>query len=379
MYMPIRVALLASNMIRIDASCVKGTEIFVHSYVSHLAKRILQEKLPIQLTVFASGDSVFPESVRVVSVANRASLDDPEIGMDRYKQFELALISQAVAMQNQFDLFHVNLSNGEYALPFLKYVKKPVIITMHGGDETAYSPSLFQLYRDLPNVWFVSISENQKKRLPDLHYIQRIYHGVDLQEFPFSEAGGEPIFWAGRGIPEKGLGDAFEVIRVVKKPAMIYPILKLEHLEWLKTEILSKRTAIRESTELNMDFDLPRKELARKYGISKLFLFPVRWDEPFGLVMAESLASGTPVVAYRRGSVPEIVEDGVTGYIIPQDDYGSGMGGVSGLIRAVRQIYDLPSEAYRAMRRASRKRAEQFFSVDRMISEYIDLYRKITM
>lgn len=362
-------------MIRIDESVAKGTEVFVHGYVRRLAERIEHEKLPMTVTVFASGNSDF--SVPIVSTGELSSIEDPAIGVENQKPFELTLVSKAFQMQDQFDVYHIHLSNAEYVLPFVPFTTKPVIVTMHGGASGAYVQSLFDQYRHLPNVYFISISDSQRRQLPNVRYLRTIYHGIDLERFPFSEEGGESIMWAGRGIPDKGLDTVFDVINAVKKPAMVYPILKSEHLGWLKNEILCRRHVIREQSSLIMDFDINREELAQKYRKAKLFLFPIEWDEPFGLVMAESMASGTPVVAYSRGSVPEVISNGETGFVVSPDGPDELHTGVAGLIDAVMRIYSLPSDEYRAMRMACRKRAESLFAVDRMISEYIDVYREL--
>ncbi len=373
--MPIRIAVIATNMIRIDESVAKGTEVFVHGYVRRLAERIEHDKLPMTVTVFASGNSDF--SVPIVSTGDLSSIEDPAIGLDNHKPFEMALVSKAFQMDSQFDMYHIHLSNGEHVLPFVPFTKKPVIITMHGGASGAYIQALFDIYKDLPNVYFISISDSQRRQLPGVHYYRTIYHGIDLSRFAFSIDGGEPIMWAGRGIPDKGLDTVFDVINAVKKPAMVYPILKSEHLAWLKTEILSRRHIIREQSSLIMDFDVNREELSHKYRAAKLFLFPICWDEPFGLVMAESLASGTPVVAYNRGSVPEVISNGETGFVVSPEGPDELHTGISGLIDAVMRIYSLPSEEYQAMRVACRKRAESLFSIDHMIDQYVDVYRSL--
>jgi glycosyltransferase involved in cell wall biosynthesis len=377
-----RVAILATNMIRLEADAAKGTELFVHSYVKSLMERIRKDNLPVDVTVFASGDSDVPTTVE--SVARLPSMNDPVIGLSAHKPFELALVSKAFTMEDRFDVYHVHLSNGEYVLPFLPFVKKPVIITMHGGAPSAYVQQFFDLYKGLPNVHFVAISDNQRTRLPDLPYVATVHHGIDIAEFPFDEHGGETMMWAGRGIPDKGLDVVLSVAEATGKPTAVYPILKSEHVEWLKTDILSRRRAIRQKSALTMDFDITRTELAGHYRQSKVFLFPIMWEEPFGLVMAESMASGTPVVAYARGSAPELIEDGVTGFVVnPCDEDIRGSftvkkTGLAGLLEAIDRIYALPSDDYMRMRRACRERVEKLFPIDRMVSDYLNLYAKFS-
>jgi glycosyltransferase involved in cell wall biosynthesis len=119
------------------------------------------------------------------------------------------------------------------------------------------------------------------------------------------------------------------------------------------------------------------------YGGSRLTLFPIQWEEPFGLVMTESMATGTPVIAFARGSVPEVMKDGETGFIInPSDNDIRGnwlikKTGVEGLIEAINKIYDMPANEYLKMRKNCRKHVEQKFSMEKMVDSYEDVYKKI--
>ncbi len=375
------IALVATNMIQVSASAGKGTEIFVHSFAYALKRRIDRDHLPFSVTSFASGDSDLPDPIE--SVREKSSADDPEVGMDYHKLFELALISKAFSMDDHFDLYHVHLSNGEFVLPFAAFTKKPILITMHGGTVNAYNTAYFDLYANAKNIHFVAISDNQRDRMHNLPIIRTIHHGIEMENYPFHPDGGETIMWAGRGIPDKGLDVVMSVAEKTGIATAMYPILKSEHLEWLKKEILSRRNAVRQKAQLVMDFDVSREELAQKYQQAKLFLFPIQWEEPFGLVLAESLASGTPIVAYAKGSVPEIVEDGVTGFLVnsceedKRGNYTITSCGIEGLLEAVQRIYSMPHDRYREMRRSCRDRAEKYFSIDRMVDDYLSVYQEL--
>lgn len=371
------VAFLASNSVKISKNTKKGTEIFVYSLIKYLAR-----DKSLKITAFASGDSKLP--VKVESVNYRSSTEDKNIGMKNHKLFELFLLNKAFMMQNKFDIFHVNITCGEIVLPFASYVKKPIIVTLHGPIDEGYLKKYFAIFKELPNVYFVSISNAQRKPCPNLNYIKTIYHGIDLKrDFTFNPAGGKQIIWTGRAIPEKGLDIVLHIIQKTKKSAKIFPMIRDEYLDWLKTVIIKRRNIINQAIRIYTDFDIHRSELKYHYQTSKLFLFPLQWEEPFGLTLIESMACGTPVVAFARGSVPEIVKDGVTGFIVnPSESDIRGnfiikKTGVEGLCEAVEKIYSLPEEQYKQMRLACRTHVENNFTVERMVADYVKVYQQV--
>jgi glycosyltransferase involved in cell wall biosynthesis len=190
--------------------------------------------------------------------------------------------------------------------------------------------------------------------------------------------------WAGRGIPEKGFHEVIQIFERTKKPTRVFPIIIDSYLPYLTYHLMDRYESLYELGSIEYAVNLSRKELIPFYQHSKLFLFPLRWEEPFGLVMAESLSCGTPIVAYARGSTKEIVRDGVTGFLVnPSDqdirgDFVIKKTGIDGLQEAVERIYDLSHEDYRAMRSACRKDAEEHFARERMVKEYLELYKELT-
>ena len=376
-----KVAILASNQMKIHQAVKKGTEIFVFELVKSLAERALAKKLDLDLTVFASGDSEVP--AKVESIQFLASVEDNKVGLENHKIFELALVAKAFSKQSEYDMFHTNITNGEIILPFAQFVNKPILITLH-GTHNSFAKKFYPLFKDLRNIYYVSISDSQRKALPNLNYVRTIYHGIDLKTaFKFSIKGSDQIMWAGRTIPDKGLDVVLEVIDLVKRKSKIYPILREEQLDWFRNEILPKRNQMNHEVNISMDFNIGRTELINQYQSSKLFLFPLQWEEPFGYVMIESIACGTPIVAYARGSVAEIIEDGESGFLVNpsvKDIRGKWItkkAGVEGLCEAIERIYAMPEEEYRNLRRSCRARAEKYFNVDRMADEYLQLYTNI--
>lgn len=375
-----RVAILASNFAKIAKSTKKGTEIFVYILAKELKHHA--KKYNLDLSIFASGNSKL--TLPVISVSNKDYASEKDLDLSWIKLYEEALISKAVTLQENFDIFHFNIGQGETILPFLPFLKKPVLVTMH-GHIGKNEKDFISLFKKFSHIHFVSISGFQRKACQLFPYIKTIYHGIDTKRnFTFDPKGGNSIMWAGRAVPEKGLDVVLDVAQKTKKQAKIFPIVKDEFLEWLNTAISKKSGLIKHQIKMEIIFNLNRYQLQKHYQTSKLFLFPIKWEEAFGFVMAESLACGTPVIAYAKGSTPEIIKDGVTGYLVnssPEDirgDFIIKKTGVEGLCEAVEKIYTMSPEEYMTMRKACRMDAETRFSVDRMVKEYIQLYYQIT-
>ncbi len=372
-----RIAVLNSNFVKIGATSKKGTEIFAYILMKQLSK-----KKNLKITAFASGDSRLP--VKIESVNYYSSTEDKYIGPQHHEKFANALVSKAISMQNQFDLFHVNMGNGEIILPYARFIKIPVLVTMHGTLDEPYVKKYYSLFSNQTNIHFVSISNAQRKPYPQLNYIKTIYHGVDVKKgFNFNPVGDNYLIWTGRAVPEKGLDVALQVIKRTQKKAKIFPIIKKEYIEWLHEIIIKRRNIINQIVSIYTDFDIHRSDLNIQYQTSKLFLFPILWEEPFGLTLIEAMATGTPAVAFARGSVPEIIKDGETGFLVnPSSDDIRGnwvikKTGIEGLCEAVERIYSMPEDQYRSMRKACRNHVEKNFCVERMVDDYVEVYKQL--
>lgn len=370
-----KIAILASNYSTINRNVCRGPEIFIYTYLTHLVKKVKSDKL--QITTFASGNSVLP--TKIESVNYLSSIEDKDIGTTAsyHKILEMMLFSKAFFMQDKFDLFHANTGDEKVILPLALFVKKPILITLHSPLDLPGVKKIYKLLPPLKNVFFISISNAQRKPVPYLNYLQTIYHGLDMQEFTFNKAGGNIILWIGRGNPEKGIDMGLNVVNKLNREAEFYIAVRDKYKDWLKSLLQQK------SEKAQINFESTRDLIISKYQQAKLFLFPIQWEEPFGLVMIESMACGTPIVAFARGSVPEVIKDGETGFIVnssPDDIRGNWIvkkTGFDGLCEAVEKIYSMPDDQYRRMRHACREHVEKNFTVERMVDEYEKVYQQI--
>lgn len=376
----IRLGVINSNYVTINKNTKKGTEIFSYILIRNLARQA--KRYNLKITAFASGDSGLP--VPTVSVNYASSLKDHDIGETHHKTFELALLSKAFSMQNNFDIYHVNIGNGDSVLPFAPFVQKPIIVTMHGSFlEENYNTKYLSLFNNLSNVYFVSLSSTQRHPLPHLHYIAAIPHGIDTKRYwKFHPTGGTAMTWVGRAIKEKGINELPKIARRAKRQVDVFPLVKKESPLWIKNLVAQQKAQL---PFFHVHKPKTRYDLAEKYRKSRVLLFPILWEEPFGFVLIESMACGTPVIAYARGSVPEIVEDGKTGFIInpsqteKRGEYVIKKTGIDGFCEAIERMYAMPDAQYQAMRLACRQKVDQCFTVKMMVKRYIETYKAVLL
>ena len=248
---------------------------------------------------------------------------------------------------SRFDVYHVHTPWS--ALTTGVQCGRPVCHTLHGS----FTPEMRRLYAEVADrVWFLAISEAQRRLMPELRYAGVVYNGIDLDRYPLREDKDDFVLFLGRTAPEKGLLRAALAAREAGLP--LVAALKVasdserEHWEEVKPQLAPDTEVLGEiSHEQKVDL----------LGRARAVLFPIDWDEPFGLVMTEAMACGTPVIATRRGSVPEVVADGETGFVVSVEDY--------------------PPEAAEALERvkaidphACRRRVEERFSKEAMVAGY---------
>ena len=270
-----------------------------------------------------------------------------------YEQKMLSTLFR-MAQKNKFDIIHIHPIYR--TLPFISLVKTPVVFTIHDPfiDKVDYWKKEFlKIYQDTP-AYFISISDQQRKAVPWLNYAATIYNGVDLKKFKFNPSPKNYFLSVGRIRPEKGVHHAVNVCRKSKENLLI--IGKIEDQKYWNKKIkpyLGK----------NIKYlgTLSREKIIHYFISAKGFLFPVNWEEPFGLVMIEAMAGGTPIIAFRRGSVPEVIQDKKTGFIVKNEKE------MASVLKKIKQI----------KRNDCRSLVEKKFSEEKMVDGYEKIYYKI--
>ena len=337
-----RIAQLAPLAESVPPKLYGGTERVIAWLVDELVE------LGHDVTLFASGDSktkgklhaVWPRALRL----GRKGADP---------NAACALLIEAIAERaGEFDVIHSHID--WLPLPVLSRTGVPFLTTMHGRLDLPCLPEVIGVFADAP---FVSISADQRRPLPEANWIATIQHGLPKDLFRPSYEPGSYLAFLGRLTADKGPEDAIRIARAARMPLRIAAKIPRAETAYFKNKLEPNIDG--QTVQLVGEVDDAKKQpfLADAAGL----LFPIDWPEPFGLVMIEAMACGTPVIAYGSGSVPEVVEDGVTGFIVD---------GKEQAIRAVKELGRLD-------RRVVRARFEERFAASRMAHEYETRYRNL--
>jgi glycosyltransferase involved in cell wall biosynthesis len=334
-----RVALVASPFIPVPPKEYGGTELFI----ADLARGL--QALGVDVTVYANGESTIEVNKRWLFAESQWPLKDE--GYAQLKDIEHTTWAIKDA-SDACDIVHVNTA---LAVPCSRLSRLPFACTIHHPTERQLSAS----YQRMPEVHYVCISNDQCKR-EDLPNLSMIHHGIDLSKYQLQIDKQQYLSFIGRIAPIKGTHLAIEIAKRAEIPLKIageiQPIFRDYFEEKVRPHIDGK------SVEYVGRADLAAKN--ELLGNSMAMLFPIQWNEPFGLVMVEAMACGTPVLALRAGSVPEIVKDGVSGYVSRRID---------DLVRHARDLRISPVEI--------RRYVEEHFSKERMAREYHALYNRM--
>lgn len=301
-----------------------------------------------EVTLFASGDS--RTAARLVPGWPRAlRLSGAGQG---YVAPHLLMLEQVAARARDFDLVHFHLS--ELHLPLARRFETAHLTTLHGRLDIAELAPLYHAFRDAP---LVSISDAQRAPLPDAAWAGTVYHGLPPQSLRFHPGPGRYLAFLGRISPEKRVDRAIAIAKAVGQPLRI--AAKVDHLDrdYFERDI----RPLLDDPLVDFVGEIGDAEKSAFLGGAKALLFPIDWPEPFGLVMIEALACGVPVVAFRGGSVPEVVDHGVTGFVVDTLDEAVG---------AVQRIATLDRRRCRAVFDAR-------FSAPRMAADYVRLYERL--
>jgi glycosyltransferase involved in cell wall biosynthesis len=332
-----KIALIAPPFVSVPPKKYGGTELFI----AHLATGL--QKLGKEVVVYANGESTIDAPVRWLYREGQWPIQGQIY--DNLKDLNHTTWAVADAART-CDLIHLNNAPG---LASSRFVDLPYVYTIHHPHDDGLS----QFYSHFPRVNFVTISEFQRQRETMLRHVCTIHHGIDLAPYRLQEQRLDYLVFIGRIAPVKGTHLAIEVAKKAGMPLKIagevQPIFRQYYDQQIKPHIDGK------FIEYVGEADLKAKN--ELLGKARAMLFPIQWDEPFGLVQIEAMACGTPVLALPGGSVREIVRDGVSGYVCISVDE---------LVRRARDLDFSP--------KAVREYVESNFSVERMVRQYSELY-----
>jgi glycosyltransferase involved in cell wall biosynthesis len=335
----VRIAQVAPLAESVPPKLYGGTE----RVIAWLTEELVQ--LGQDVTLFASGDS--QTSAKLVSAWPRAL----RLGRPRSHPFaaHTALLEQVAQRVSQFDVIHAHID--WLHLPLLSLLGVPFLTTLHGRLDL---PGVSDLMRQFPEAPFVAISNSQRAAVQDAKWVGTVYHGLPVNSLRPLLKPGDYLAFLGRLSRDKGPDVAIRIARAAGMPLRIAAKLARDEQTYFKKNLAPHIDGeqIRLVGEVN---DAAKQEFL---GHAAALLFPINWPEPFGLVMIEAMACGTPIIAFPAGSVPEVVEDGVSGFIVEGEEQA---------IQAVHRLKTLD-------RREVRAQFEQRFTVRRMAQEYLKCY-----
>jgi glycosyltransferase involved in cell wall biosynthesis len=334
-----RIAQMAPLMESVPPKLYGGTERVVAWLVDELMS------LGHEVTLFASGDSntaarlhaAWPRALRLGRPRT-----DPMVA-------QAALLEAVARHAGEFDVIHAHID--WLHLPLFSRLGVPFLTTCHGRMDLPGFPDVIRRFPDAP---FVSISDNQRTPLSEARWIDTIYHGLPADLFQPSFEAGSYLAFLGRLTKEKGPEAAIRIARAVNMPLRIAAKVPRGERGYFKEQLEPQIDGEQVQLTGEVNDDAKRQFLA---GAAAL-LFPIDWPEPFGLVMIEAMACGTPVIAFRSGSVPEVIDDGITGFVVNDE---------AEAIDAIKRLPELD-------RRRVRAHFEKRFTAKRMAEEYLRHY-----
>ncbi len=314
--------------------------------VSFLTEELV--RLGHDVTLFASGDS--KTAARLVPGSKRALRLDTSV-LDPLAH-HMVLMNRVIQEADDFDILHFHTDYLHY--PFFANSGHPMITTLHGRQDL---PDLVPVYREFPDMPLISISDDQRRPISRAHWVRTVHHGLPLNLLPEGPGDGRYLAFVGRISPEKRLDRAIVIARQAGIPLKV--AAKIDRTDTVYYEDVIK-PLLGEGVEFIGEInDQQKKDFL---GRACALLFPVDWPEPFGLVMIEAMACGTPVLAFRCGSVPEVIDQGVTGLIVDSMEAAH---------TALPQVLSFDRHTVRAQ-------FEKRFSAERMARDYLAVYEAMT-
>lgn len=343
-----KIAQVAPLWTKVPPDTYGGAELMVHWLTEELVKR------GHDVTLFASGDS--NTSARLVPCCETHVIDMMSKSLAyNYGGYAAANLTECLRRSEEYDVIHCHL--GAATLPYSTLSKTPVVHTVHEGLD---SPDEHWLLHKYPEVPIAAISHSQVSTVPaaDRKSMTVIYHSCDLETYRPGDSVSNHLAFIGRMGPQKNPADAIRTAKALGMPIRLAGTPQGKSEKQYFDETI--KPLIDDESVIYLG-SVSQEEKIKLLSQAAAVLFPIQWDEHFGLVMIESMACGTPVVAIRRGSVPEVIDTGITGYYCDQPD-------------------DLPGLVKQALlldRKKVREHAELRFSTSRMADDYLDFYSRV--
>lgn len=337
-----RIAQVAPLWFAIPPKTYGGSELVVSMLTEELIKK------GHEVTLFAAGDSkttanflpIWPKGLE------KANLAAP------FAVFAL-MYKELIERQNEFDIIHDHCEY--YTVPFSKFLKPPMISTLHNPITEEKNI----LYKKFPNINYVAISHNQRKSGPGVNIVKTIYHGISIEKYDFNPNPQDYLLWLSSIVPEKGPATAIEIAKLSGEKLIISGPIFPQNSDYFEYRIKS----LIDGKQIQFIGEVDFEKKIELFKNAKAFLFPIHRQEPFGLVVIEAMACGTPVIAFKEGSMPELIEHGKTGFLVDS---------IEEAIRALKNIKKI-SRAY------CREYVQKNFPLRRMVNRYERLYQKILL
>lgn len=345
--------------------------VFIYNLANSLKKRGHEVK------VYAAADSLKGDfAIENFGIKSTFSHQCPDKKINAYRssQHELYAISAAFNEYKKGGYDLLILNSFSQTLYFTDFVQGPVACIHHTSPSQGFDLECDLDYlrqkRFYNRVKFIAISHRQKELgKVFFNYAAVIHHGVDLKKFPLKLKPNKEFLFAGRLAESKQPDVAIKIALAAGQKIDLIGNAGKNGKDKYWVEIL-KPLIEKYQKNVSLKGCIPYREMKKYYGKAKALIFPINWEEPFGLVMIEAMACGTPVIAFKMGAVPEVIVDGKTGFICPPGDEKA-------MIKAVKKIALMPEKEYLQMRKHCRAHVEKYFSLDRMINDYEKVMEKI--
>jgi glycosyltransferase involved in cell wall biosynthesis len=320
-----------------------GTERVVSNLTEELVRR------GSEVTLFASGDSI--TSANLIPCVPRALRLDPEA--PDFVTATLFELGEVYKRADEFDIIHNHVD--WFGFAFAECVAIPTVTTAHGRLDVA---DIAYRYKRAAGQPLVSISRDQQRYLPEANWIGMVHNGIDVSRFCLRRSHGDYLVFLGRISPEKGPDRAVEIAERVGMRLIVAAKVDPADRDYYESVVAP---LFRRSRLVEFIGEVDERARDQLLGGAYAYLFPIDWPEPFGLTMIEAMATGTPVIAMARGSVPEVVADGETGFVCDSLDE---------MVAAVERVASID-------RLACRRRVERLFSVSQMVDGYEEIYTRV--